>query len=203
MKINTNLKSYIATQVPLNLCQISHNGNPIDVARIIVDGEEYKMCECSSTNMWANKKKGKWGGGYKNTKEDPRRVERTGRLGEMAFSKISNTPVDFSYIRGGDKHDTIFRKKSINVKTAMALYGVVMVKCEGKYGNPVTLSSDFYVFCCLNHENRKDKTAIIDFLGYLPLKELITKSKVPKIEWVNYECPYNELHTIEELLKLP
>jgi hypothetical protein len=193
-------EAYIPKQVVPEVVQIPYKKVNLNTLQVIVDKEEYEMCETSSKNMWANSKKGLWGRGYINTEDDPRRVERVGRLGEMALCKISNTPIDLSYVSGGDKHDTIVKNKSINVKTAIKLYGVVMIRCE-MYGRTIPLKSDFYVFCYLSAENKNEKRAILNILGYLPKSELIKKEKISRREWVNYECPYNELKDVNELIK--
>ena len=197
-----NLKNYIPIQVPINTYQINYNGYILDTIQVKIDKEEYEICEKSSHNMWANNKKGKWGLGYKNTVEDPRKVERAGRLGEMAFGKVSGSSVDLSYIKYGDKQDAIFRGKRVNIKTAFDLYGVVMIQCEiNGYIKP--LYEDVYVFAYLSADNRNEKRAVINFLGCLLKPEVITKRKVSKHNWVNYECPYSELHTMNELFSIP
>lgn len=114
-----DLKNYIPVQVSPEICQLDNRGTPLSAFRIVVEGEEYNRCEESAKEMWSHKKKGLWGRGYINTPDNPYRVERTGRLGEMAFSKITDSPIDLTYIEGGDKHDTILFGNTINVKAAV------------------------------------------------------------------------------------
>lgn len=195
---------FVPKQVSINNYKLNYNGNNLNVVRVEINKEEYIKCENSSNKMWANKKKGTWGSGYMNTPDDPFRVERTGRLGELAFCKITQSPVDFSYIEFGDKNDTIFRGNTINIKTQMKLYGVIMVRCE-MYARPIILNEDIYVFSYLSKDDRKNKKATVDFLGYLLKTELIKKPKVTKEGrgWTNYECLYSELHPISKLFELP
>lgn len=166
---------------------------------VFIEGDEYVRCEQSSKNMWANKKTGIWGSGYVNNPDDPRRVERTGRLGEMAVCKVLGTPVDFRYIKGGDKTDTVYNRFRCDVKTQIKLYGKVMVRCMMN-GTPIKLDSDIYIFAYIFSDSLSEKKATLYLLGYLPISELITKKKEPKNNWVNYVCPYNELHDIKKLL---
>jgi len=180
----------------------NYNGTGIEAWRVVVEGDDYLRCEQSSHNMWANKKKGLWGKGYKNTSDDPRKVERSGRLGEMAFTNLTGSPIDLSYIEGGDRQDTVFRKKTVNIKVAFALYGVIMVRCEMN-GRQLTLHEDMYVFSYLSNDDREKKSATIDFLGCLLKPELLSKPRVSRKEWVNYECPYSELHPMRQLLSIP
>jgi hypothetical protein len=151
--------------------------------------------------MWANSKCGLWGAGYINTEEDPRRAERVGRLGEMAFCKISNSAMDISYLHGGDETDTIFRNQKINIKASVKLYGVVMVRCE-MGGVEIPLKDDYYVFCVVNRDDRIKKVAEIHMLGYLPREEMVSKPKIPKKSWVNHVCTYHEIYPIKHLLRV-
>lgn len=195
-----NDNEYIPVQVPVESYKLPYKNEMLDVVRVIVDKDEYSMCEESSHNMWANEKKGVWGKGYKNTKDDPYKVERAGRLAEMAFCKLSGTGIDFSYIKGGDKKDTIYKGKFVNVKTAFALYGEIMVRYSMN-NRILLLHEDVWVFSYINDDQKK-KIAIVYFLGCLLKFELIQKRKVSKESWINYQCPYSELHSMNQLLSV-
>src|SRR5260221_9217812 len=89
------------------------------VLKVEVSGSEYDLCEHSSHNMWANTKTGEWGSGLANTEGDPRKVERTGRLGEMALAKLVGIPIDLAYrVYGDDRDATLLRNIKVNMKTA-------------------------------------------------------------------------------------
>jgi hypothetical protein len=196
MKIeNINLAEYI----PSKIYPESHIVDDMEILRVVVEGEEYQLCEDSSHNMGANKKTGVWGRGFRNTSGDPRKVERTGRLGEMAFGKLTETPIDLSYKRMGDKEDTVYEGKSVNVKTAFALYGEIYVRYSMN-NRVLTLHEDVFVFAYLRNEDRNKKIATVDFLGCLLKSEIVTKEKRPRENWINYVCPYADLHSMKELM---
>lgn len=194
------MDNFIPKQTDGEESTILYNKIVIPVVNIRIEPDEYNLCEKSAENMWCNNKKGSWGRGYKNTNVDKRKVERTGRLGEMAVGKLLGTGINLSYEHLGDKEDTTFHGKSIDVKTAMSLYGCLLVRCEMN-GRPIKLSSDLYVFCYISNDNRKDKTAVISVLGYLPVKEVMLKPKVPKFNqnWVNHRIGYNEVYPIKKI----
>ena len=86
------------------------------IIRVVIEVDEYAFCDKNSKQMWANKKTGDWGKGMMNNPNDPRRVERSGLLGEMAFSKFIGQPVEFEYKESGDGGtDAIFFGKRFDI----------------------------------------------------------------------------------------
>lgn len=149
---------------------------------VTVSGENYRACEKSSHNMASNKKKGHYGSGILNTKEDPRKTERVGRLGEMAFSIVYKLPVDFTYIDGGDPYDFIVNGKTINMKTNSRNYGkdaVGLVKVRDRKCAPYkTPKHDLYYVGYLNKEDRLAETAEIAIVGWVGRKYVLGRPEV-------------------------
>jgi hypothetical protein len=107
-------------------------------------------------------------------KEEPWKPYYIGNLGELAFSKVSGIPYDFSYKTSGDRGDFIFDYKGksykINVKTTLKTNkaGYVCVQKGNKF---VDLKADYFVFC------RYDEERGIYFNGYIRKDNLL---KLPK-----------------------
>lgn len=177
------------------------------VYSIVVENEEYEKCVEASGNMWANEKTGVYGGGMLNTKNDPRRTERIGKLGEMAFSKIFSIPIDLTYRRGGDKQDFLTSdSKKINIKTASEKksYNCGLVKATNDNGTKlIPLSCDIYVFAYVAYDNRDKNEASVVVIGYMEKEEIEKKTPVPArnkfASHLNYEVPFVELKPIKDL----
>jgi|694.fasta_scaffold18657_10 hypothetical protein len=174
------------------------------VYKIDIADEEYEICESFSSNMWANKKTGTYGRGLANTKEDPYKVERTGKIGELAFSKVFGLPVDFTYREGGDKYDFIdASNKTIDIKTSMKRpwydAGLIRATNEGKI--PMNLNCDLYVFAYLLLDEKSKKQASVILIGASEKEEIIKREKFParKGSHLNYEVPYKEMISIRDL----
>ncbi|HOT89505.1 MAG TPA: hypothetical protein PLC59_00370 [Bacteroidales bacterium] len=180
---------------------------PIETATVIVKEDEYQFCVWSSENMGANTwksnniKEDKWKRGYINTPNDPRKVERRGRIGELAFCKLTGTAVDFRNISGGDVFgDTIYLGKKTNVKNQSKPYGVGQVRHQTGYGKTLPIRQDLYVFGWTESEDRSRCVATVRFWG-ASTKKMIEQSPIVKRKWVNYEINYESLLPIRNLLK--
>ena len=153
-----------------------------------------------SSEMWVNTKKGEWGSGLINTKDDPYRAERIGRMGEIAFSKLTGLPVNISYIKGGDKCDfTLEDGRTVNIKTAAKLYEyrAGLIRATTSNLNRVVLHNDLYIFSYV------DDVAVI-IVGYQTRGniELRQMSEAKKGSHLNYEIPYSELCSIDDLIEV-
>jgi len=198
------MQQYTPSQVQPVKKTIVNGDKEVEVFEVVVEGEEYEKCEAQSTNMWANSKTGEWGSGLMNNKDDPRKTERTGNLGEMAFAKVFNLPVDFSYKRGGDDQDfMLFGKHSLNIKNAARNYGQALVKAVTDTGYPVPPKNDIYVFSYIASEDRENKRATVMLVGYEVKDAIVAREKVPAIKGkhLNYAIPYNELKPISRLFE--
>lgn len=199
-------------QYPISVCYRFKRNNEIyeidkEINGIIVEiyGEEYEKCVEMSLNMWCSSKDGEWGRGLANTKNDPKKVERTGRLGEVSVAKITELPVNSSYIKNGDSGDLVLRgsKKTINVKTSICRpdYDCGLVKAKD---NEVflELKEDYYVFCFVLNENIEKKTASVVIVGFM------NKEKVKNNDYFrlgkkgthcNWQIPYADMRPLIEL----
>ncbi len=95
--------------------------------KLVVSGEDYRACRKASGNMWANTKKGAYGKGLNNTNSDPHRVERLGRLGEMAMARHLGVEPNLDYKKYGDDRDFTYKGLKVDVKTAFRDYGAGLV----------------------------------------------------------------------------
>jgi hypothetical protein len=169
---------------------------------VIVENEHYRQVEDAAKNMWANSKKGFYGSGIINSKKDPTRVERTGLLGQAAFSIITGLHTDFSYRKGGDKYDFLIHNYKVDVKTASRDYGAALIKCINEWGKNCFREQDIYIAAYIVMDNYEDKVAQVCFKGYelgkrvrdFPIKN--ARQGVHK----NYELTYNKLRPMEVLL---
>lgn len=180
------------------------NGKKIDILEVEITGDEYAQCEQHSVNMWANSKTGQFGKGLINNISDPRKVERYGNFGEMAFAKIFNLPVDFSYKEGGDQQDFLLFGYSANIKNAARNYEAGLIRATTERGYELPLTNDIYVFAFTSAENKEFKKAVVSIVGYVLKKDILIRPKVParKGNHKNYDIPYDELKPINNLYNL-
>jgi hypothetical protein len=182
----------------------------IKLEKVLIDGEfkkfyhvyvnkdNYRICIKAANNMWANKKRGsKYNEGIINTKEDPRKAERIGKIGEMAFGLMFNLPMDTSYIEYGDKMDFFYKGKTINMKCSVHYSNreVCLVKGMEADGRRIELPQDIYVFGYLKNEDFKNEFANVVIIGY-QTKEFIENQnlvKSTKDNHYNYITRYKDL----------
>ena len=168
-----------------------------------VEGDNYKKCVEAAKNYWASSKKGNYGRGLINTEGDPTKVERTGLLGEMAFSIVSGLPVDFSYKKGGDKTDFILNGKTVDVKTAASNYKANCIKAYTPNGAYVFRELDIYVAAYIEEDN--GEYAIVNLVGYelgSIIKGFPPKGARAKGLHKNFELDHKNLKQMEDLIGL-
>lgn len=179
-------------------------GESIKGIAVDVCGYNYDKALEISRDMWCGEKKNStYGGGLGNTDEDPKKVERTGRLGEIAFAMILGLSVDARYIKNGDKEDFNINGKSCDIKTAMKMpyYGNGLILGSVK-GNKIDLKNDMYIFAYVLREDRVRKIATIVIVGCILKKDISTELHPPMKkngDNENYEVPYTSLRSITEL----
>jgi hypothetical protein len=194
-----------------DISYISHLASP--KAGIIVDitPEEYALCEAASFNMGCNNKKTRYGRGMINTDDDPRKVERIGRLGETAVARILNLKVDWSYRKYGDMYDFTIPVNNIKIDvktTAPRKYfpDKGFIRSEDGNGKLVALKSDVFIFCYVRQENTELKTAKIEIYGWISKKQILRlpKIKTPRKDsrHTNYEIDFSTLNSIIDLVYL-
>lgn len=188
---------------PFNICL--NTGETILGVNVDLFKPEYKLCEESAANMSCSKKTGQYGKGTRNTKEDPLKVERTGRLGEKAFEKLTGLPADFSYREFGDKYDFYVDEDcKIDVKTSMNGQNECgFIFAIDEKGRKKELTSDVFVFSYMSKDDIENKLATVVFVGYLKKDDLekipITKSYYGN--FYNYKIPYKDLKPIKPLIE--
>jgi hypothetical protein len=185
--------------------QIKFNNIIKDCISVKIQDTEYELCDEYSHKRWSNEKTGFYGGGMLNSAEDKHKTERIGLLGEYAFSKLFDIPVDFSYRKFGDDCDFLMGKYKIDVKTESKLhwYNSGLIYGMNEYGKKIYLKSDIYVFSYIEFDNRTNKNAIINIIGF-ELKRNIEKTDlVPGrkngSKHFNYEVLYDKLYPISML----
>lgn len=179
----------------------------IDCITVKLTPEEWDICDQSSANMWTNKKGGSYGKGLINTIEDPHFAERVGRIGEVAFSKISGLNVDLSYREKGDDQDFITKDGiSIDVKTSSKCPAYKQMLITGEMrGKALELKSDYYVAAYLAHEDRINKKATVVIVGWCTREQGMAGGlKIGRkgTYYKNYEVHYRDLKPISELLEM-
>ena len=171
-----------------------------------LNSREWVYCDTASKDMWANSKSGNYGKGILNTSADPAKTERTGLLGEMAFAKIADMSVDFSYSEGGKEHDFEGPYGSIDIKTASKLqtYKSMLVYAKSGSGKEIPLTSSFYVGAFVSHESIEEQKATVVIVGWCTNETIQAKPLVQGKSgfWYNKEVPYKELRNITELLEI-
>jgi len=186
---------------------IVSNNNILTIIEVLVGGEDYKLCEQSSNNMSVNHKKGEWGLGLSNYENDPRIVERVGRLGEMAFAKIFGLGVDLDYREFGDNYDFIFLNNlTVDIKTAICrpLYDAGLIRAASSENNLLPLKCAVYFFSYIKNENRNEKRATIHLLGGKKRNDIINMEikKARKGHHYNYEILYKDLIPVKKIFEV-
>jgi len=118
---------------------------------VVIEGEEYKICNEYSHKRASNAKVGNYGRGHMNTDKDPRRVERTGLKGEMAYAKLFGGSVDLTYRSNGDQLDfTLRNRETVDVKLSCNVpsYEAGLIQVVTEKGTPKPLLCDWYVVGC-------------------------------------------------------
>ena len=97
------MNTFTPIQIIPTMSTIIVNNKTINTLIVDIPKEEYLIVE--NLYMWCSSKPGNYGRGIANTDNDPKKVERTGKLGEIALAKIFKLPVDIEYKTHGDKTD--------------------------------------------------------------------------------------------------
>lgn len=176
---------------------------------VIVSGTLYRKCEDNSHEMWANQKKGEYGKGCVNSKADPRKVERVGRLGECAYGLVFDKEPDWSYRQGGDDYDFLLGPFHVDVKTSTSPTATkTYLKYSAKSGRPLPIKCDIYVGAQLLEEDPELGYAKVKLCGWLhrneldacPIRPGVRGFEKGKFGWQNYDLEFELLHDIEDLI---
>lgn len=174
-----------------------------DCILVCIENHEYNACDAASRNFWASSKGGIYGKGLLNSENDPCKTERIGLLGQMAFSKLIDEPVDLVYREFGDKQDNlIFNKYKIDIKCAARNYGANLIQKTNEFGREQKIDKHIYVGSFLESENREEKKAEILLVGFC-LQEDVLKAKVAPARrgrHINYEIPFEQMRPITKLV---
>jgi hypothetical protein len=179
------------------------NGKEQDCILVEVEGDEYTACDNASRNFWGSSKKGTYGKGLLNSENDPCKTERMGLLGQMAFGKLTDEPVDLVYRHGGDKQDNlILGKYKLDIKCAARNYGANLIQKTNEFGKEQKIDKHIYVGSFLNSEDREEKKAEILLVGFCLRKDVLDAKVAParKGRHINYEIPFEEMRPINNLI---
>ena len=154
---------------------VIRNYNGVDkwVLKCVVDGKDYEVCE--NVEMWSSSKPGDYGKGFANSSDDPHKVERTGKLGEMAFAQIIEIPVDFKFKKFGDLTDfAITPQATVDIKTATRLsdYCASLITAINSNGVQMQLKSEYYVAAYIDKDDREAKRAEVIIVGAMSQKDI-------------------------------
>jgi len=175
---------------------------------VLVQGEEYQQCVNASENenYWANSKPGEYGAGMGREADDKYKPVRTGMLGEMAFSKVFGTDIDFSYQVCGDAYDAVLGGKTLDIKCTMKNNNKILIYKTNEWGKPVSLKKDLYIGCYVSEEDREHNWAEIIIVGWLPLKAITECPVMPgygangrTAKHYNYEVYFRMMEPIGDL----
>ena len=196
---------YFPTRVAPNVHREWFNGVELDVHKIVVRGSNYEACETASSAWWTkNKVGGGWNPGMLNSSSDPRKTERVGILGEMAFGMMTGMPVNLGYKEFGNVTDFDVFSYGLDVKTAARNYGLALIRCIDEYGKRQELGSDIYAFAYVESEDKAAGEAVISYIGYQTREKIVSRPIVcaRRGNHRNYEIPYPELKPMSKFLSL-
>jgi hypothetical protein len=180
-----------------------------DCIVIEVSGDEYDACVNASIGKkyWGNSKPGAYGAGLGSTDDDKFKTPRTGLLGQMAFAKVFNQPVDLEYRKGGDKFDNKIGKYTYDIKCAMWDSGRNLIQHTNEFGkkNQQALSKDFYILSYIESEDiirKKCKILIVGYATRQDVQECETKIGEKGKGHLNYVVRFGKSRSIVKLLEL-
>lgn len=151
--------------------------------------------------MACGKKCTAYGKGIVNSGGDPFKVQRTGLLGEAAFSLWSNLPLDLSYKPGGDSYDFLIRGHRLDVKCAYRNYQMnLIVRQEYKEGKFHPLK-DIYVGSYIVYDFPIHWAAQVCLLGYNVKDEIAKVPVTPSSRgvWLNTKLFHRNLRPLTRL----
>lgn len=176
----------------------------IEMCRVLLEGNDYEVCDYFSFQRWSNVKKGEWGEGLANSREDPRKVERIGMFGEVLTAILFKKRVDLTYRVGGDQFDFLLFDKTVNVKMrteAPPRHDRGIIKCrhnaESAY---MPLKHELYLFGFLDWEH--DRKASVCMVGGIE-RDKIDTTEHPGFagSHFNHEVHYRNMTPIKQLMK--
>ena len=172
-----------------------------------VSGEEYNICDKASKgdNFWGNSKPGAYGAGLGRTLNDPYKPARTGMLGQMAYGKLLNEPVDILYRQGGDEYDTKLGNLKVDIKCAMRNYGCGLVYHQNEWGKTVPLNKDLFIFSHIANEDRQNQSCDVVFMGAATsthIKKCPIRRGRKGRGHKNYEVSYQTLLPMQRFISL-
>lgn len=179
------------------------NGKEKDCIIVEVEDDEYVACDNASRNFWSSSKKGMYGKGLLNSENDPYKTERIGLLGQMAFAKLIDEPVDLIYRLGGDKQDNlILGKFKLDMKCAARNYGANLIQKTNEFGKEQKIDKHVYVGSFVDSDKFEEKKAKIILVGYCLQKDIFEAKIAParKGKHINYEIPFEEMRPIAKLI---
>ncbi len=155
--------------------------------RSTITGDDYDICEMSSTGRWTDEKEpGEYNDGVVCTEDDPKRAQRWGILAEVGFAKRLGEDPDLSYREFGDNHDIDHNEKTYDIKTGEGK-GLCNYARVFKYRK---FTNDYYVASKIE-DDRARKTAVITFYGYYTKDMVINSPTVKgKGNWGNKEIRF-------------
>lgn len=171
--------------------------------KVQITGAEYMAC--AGAEMWSSTKVGTYGSGLINTPDDPRRVERVGRLGETALAKLCGLGVDLRYHQGGDKHDFEIFGLTVDVKTSAKYCGYGLILAENEERRKIHPKCDRYVFAFVESDNRNAQQATVVIAGYCTRLSLLTRPSIPGFhggKHRNYLIYFHELLPIGKIIQV-
>lgn len=196
---------YFPARVDPDIHREWFNGAELDVHKIVVEGSNYEACDAASSAWWTkNKVGGDWNPGMLNSSADPRKTERVGILGEMAFGIMVGMPVNLGYKEFGNVTDFDVFSYGLDVKTAARNYGLALIRCVDEYGNRQELGSDIYAFAYIESEDKDAKKAVVSYIGYQTRDKIVSRPivRARRGSHMNYEIPYSELKPMSKFVTL-
>ncbi len=140
-----------------------------DICRVRITDDEYKAVE--SPNLWSTSNKSPYRKGLMNSPDDPMRVERQGKMAEMAFAKLFHgLGVDTNFYKGGDSRDFWLGPASVDIKNATTPSAIKnqcnFLRVVTEDGYSVKPKCDIYVSAYTEWESRQAKFISVLLVGW-------------------------------------
>lgn len=172
-----------------------------DCLRVVVWGDEYDICR--DPHMWSSSKPGGYGRGVLNSGDDPKKTERTSRLGEIALAKVfPGLGMDIRYKTGGEVSDFMMGHLSVDIKTAASNYGANCIQVMNDRGYRLSLKSDIYIGSFIEMDARLRGVAHVILVGWELRYRIEASPDVPgrRGNWLNKELVFADLRPLDGML---
>ena len=163
-----------------------------------ISGEPYRKVafEVNKNPKYKDLSADQYRRGAKNSDNDPTRIERQGKLGELAWAFLTNQIEQFQIKETYRKYDFIEpnTKKKIDVKTT-ELSDRFLIKTD------LGINADIYPVFRVISDDTENHEIVFEALGYFTKEDIDPNlTQKGKGDWLNYVIPRSKFKPIDDFI---